>query len=82
MLIVMAYHGFLGSCGVRFPWQTGTDIHLTGWRNNDEVPRIRQHATAVAGLDIHGISFVSPELYQHVYCTACIHLAYILIISS
>ena len=67
MLIVMAYHGFLGSCWVRFSGKTGTNIHLTGWRNSDEVPQIRQCATAVAGLDIHGISFVSPELYQHVY---------------
>jgi len=74
----MAYRGFLSSCGVRFPWQTRTDIHLTGWCNNDEVPQIRQRATAVAGLDIHGISFVSPELYQHVYSlyTPCIHIDY------
>lgn len=57
-----AYRGFLGSSGVRFPGQIGTDIHLTDWRQNPALPRIRQLAMAL-GLPAQTLSFITPEIY-------------------
>ena len=42
--------------------QIGTDIHLTDWRQNPALPRIRQLAMAL-GLPAQTIGFITPEIY-------------------